>query len=304
MSRYILARFLQALISLLAVTIGVFLIVRTIGDPVNVILPIDASREQVEQVRQSLGLDKPVLTQYKDYMFDMMQGDLGLSYTKRQPVMDLVSERVPATLQLGLVSLAITFFIAIPLGVYAAARKGSWVDWVSRIFAVLGQSIPVFWLGIILIQLFAVQWGLLPAGGRGEWKQLVLPSVTLGIFLISGLMRLTRSAMLEVLGSDYVKMARAKGVAEQIVLWKHAFRNAAIPVLTFSALLLVGVLSGAVIVETVFAWPGLGRLVVESIRSRDLNVVQGVIVLFAGFYILANLCVDILYAYVNPRIRF
>ncbi len=304
MSRYILARFLQALISLFAVTVGVFLIVRTIGDPVHVILPLDASREQVEQVRQSLGLDKPVVTQYTDYMFNLMQGDFGLSYTKRQPVQTLITERVPATLQLGLVSLAITFFIAIPLGVYAAARKGSWVDWTSRIFAVLGQSIPVFWLGIILIQLFAVQWGLLPAGGRGEWKQLVLPSATLGIFLISGLMRLTRSAMLEVLGSEYVKMARAKGVAEQIVLWKHAFRNAAIPVLTFSALLLVGVLTGAVIVETVFAWPGLGRLVVESIRSRDLNVVQGVIILFAAFYILANLCVDILYAYVNPRIRF
>ncbi len=304
MTKFILSRFLQAIVGLLAVTLITFVIVRLIGDPVTTILPIDATREQIEDVRKSLGLDQPLWKQYEIYMSGLLHGDLGTSIKNRQPVSELIRERLPATLQLGLVSLAITFFTAIPLGVYAAARKGSFIDWGARILAILGQSIPVFWLAIILIQVFAVQLGILPPGGRGSWNQLVLPSVTLGIFLCSGLVRLTRSSMLEVLESDYVKMARAKGVSEQVVLWKHAFRNAAIPVLTFSALLVVAILTGAVIVETVFAWPGLGRLVVDSVRSRDLTVVQGVIFLFAAFYIMANLVVDLMYAYLNPRIRF
>ena len=304
MGRFILTRALQALISLFVVTLVTFFIIRLTGDPVDALLPIDATREQIEQVRTSLGLDEPFWVQYRIFMANLFQGDLGESTRNTLPVSELIRDRLPATLQLGLVSLGIGFLIAIPLGVYAAANLGRPLDWGARIFAVLGQSIPLFWMGILFIQVFAVWWGILPAGGKGTLSQLVLPTLTLGIYIVAGLMRLTRSAMLEVLSTEYIKMARLKGVSEQRVLWIHGFRNAAIPVLTFAALLTVGVMTGSVIVETVFAWPGLGRLVVDAVRSRDFPIVQGVVLLFSALYILANFLVDVLYAYLNPRIRY
>ncbi len=304
MGKFVLARVAQALISLVLVSVVIFLVVRLTGDPLLTILPEEAEREQFDRMREFLGLDRPVAVQYFSYMGNVLTGDFGESIRTRSPVGDLLWDRLPATLELGLLAMGISFILAIPLGVYAASRPGSPLDIFARMFAVLGQSIPAFWLGILLIQLFAVQWDLLPAGGRGSPEQLILPALTLGLFLMAGFMRLTRSAMLEVLGSEYIKAARLKGVSQQKVLWRHAFPNAAVPVLTFGALITIAVLTGSVVVETVFAWPGLGRLVVDAIRARDFPIVQGAVLIFSVFYIAGNLFVDIAYAYLNPRIRY
>ena len=303
MGRFILGRTFQSLVSLFIVTVVIFLLARLTGDPAQLLIPDEWTREQADVLRASLGLDKPLPVQYWIYLTGLFQGDLGTSNLARLPVSDLIVERLPATLELGITSVVLATIIAVPIGIYAAYYRGAPLDLAGRLFAVLGQSMPIFWTGILLIMVFAVILNWLPAGGRGSVLHLVLPSITIGWFVAAGIMRLTRSSMLEVLDSDYVRLARIKGVNERVILWKHAFRNATVPVLTYGAIIMVGVLSGSVVTETVFAWPGLGRLLIEGVFSRDFPVVQGVILLLSSMYILVNLLVDILYVFLNPRLR-
>ena len=296
-------RFFEAIVSMLAVTVIVFLMVRISGDPVQMLLPLEATPDQKELLTKALGLDKPIVVQYWRYLTGLARVDFGVSTRTRLPVRDLILSRLPATLELGVVALGFAFAIALPIGIYSAYWRDTPLDLVARLFAILGQSLPAFWTGILLILIFGVYLKVLPAGGRGTPLHLVLPAFTLGWFAVAGVMRLTRSSMLEVLGSEYIKLARAKGVPERTILWKHALRNAAIPVLTFASVISVIILSGSVVTETVFAWPGMGRLMIEGAMARDFPLVQGVVLLFSAMYIGGNLLVDISYVYLNPRLR-
>jgi ABC-type dipeptide/oligopeptide/nickel transport system permease component len=260
--------------------------------------------EDKERLRRHLGLEKSIAEQYWKFLSHAVRGDLGKSISTREPVIDVLFERGVATFQLGIVAFGISILIAVPAGVYSAVKRGTFPDMMFRVIAISGQSIPVFWLGLMLILLFGVILRILPTGGAGSPLHLILPSITLGWYVAAGIMRLTRTSMLEVLRSEYIQLARAKGVSEQWVIWRHGFKNAALPVLTFSVLLFVMMLGGAVVTETVFAWPGLGRLVIQSVMWRDYPVVQGVVLLLSTLYILGNLLVDILYAYLNPKIRY
>lgn len=289
---------------MLAVVTIVFIAVRATGDPALVYLPDTATHEDIVAMRQKLGLDRPLATQFLIYLGRAAKGDFGDSFRTRDSALQEVLRRFPATLQLGAISIIICILIAIPIGVYSAVARGTVLDLVARWFAVLGQSMPVFWLGIVLIYIFSVGLGWLPTGGRGGIQHLVLPSVTLGWYVAAGIMRLTRSAMLDVLGSDYTTLARAKGVPEWLVIWKHAFRNALLGVVTFAAILFITMLTGAVIVEMVFAWPGVGRLVIDSLSRRDFPVIQAGVLVLSAMFIVANLLVDILYGYLNPRIKY
>ena len=305
MGRFIIKRTGHAVITMFVVSMIVFMIVRLSGDPVLLLVPDEAPAEDYEEMRKLLRLDEHITVQYVIWMRKVLVGDLGVSTTQRLPVATLISERFPATLQLTSLAFAFTLILGLPIGVYAAAYRGSPLDLFARAFAVLGQALPNFWLGIVFILIFAVWLGWLPAAGReGGIEYLIMPAVTIGWFPVAGVMRLTRSSMLEVLNSEYVKLARVKGVRESMVLWKHAFKNAALPVLTYSALIIVFMVRGSVIVETVFAWPGVGRLVLEAVYNRDFPIVQSVVLLFAMFFISANLVVDIAYAYLNPKIRY
>ena len=304
MARFILRRFLQALLSMFIVTIFIFGIVRLSGDPLQIILPEEAPPEKYEEMARLLYLDRPIHVQYLKWMSGVLTGDFGESSTLQVPVSTLIAERLPATMQLTAVAFAFTLALGLTVGIYAAAHRGSSLDVISRSVAIIGMAVPNFWLGIILIMVFAVWLGILPAGGKGDWTSLILPAITLGTFPVAGLMRLTRSSMIEVLDSEYVKLARIKGVKESLVLWKHAFKNAGLPVLTFASLYLILMLRGSVITETVFAWPGVGRLVLDSILNRDFPVIQGVVLMFSSWFIFTNLLMDVFYAYLNPKIRF
>jgi peptide/nickel transport system permease protein len=302
--RYILARSGQAMLSMLAVTFFVFGIVRLSGDPLQVLLPVEASRQQYDEMRRMLYLDQPLYVQYGIWMSRALVGDFGLSTKHRLPVSQLVGERLPSTLALSAVAFPLTIILGLTIGVYAAAYRNSALDVAARTFAVIGQAAPNFWMGIVLIMIFAVWAGWLPAGGKDDWRSYILPAITLGWYPVAGVMRLTRSSMIEVLGSEYVKLARVKGVSENKVLWTHAFKNAALPVLTFSALVFIFMIRGSVIVETVFAWPGIGGLVLEAVYNRDFPIVQAVVLMFSSWVIFGNLLVDVLYAFLNPRIRY
>ena len=304
MQRYILGRVLQAIVSLAVVSMVVFALVRFSGDPVRIMAPPEASEKDIAAMRAYLGLDRPWLEQYGRFVVRAVQGDFGQSVRFRRPALDLVLERYPATLELGGLAVLIVVGIAIPVGVYAAVRRNSPLDYAARAFAALGQAVPPFWLGLLLVLVFGVLLHLLPTSGRGTPLHVVLPGITLGWFAVAGLMRLTRSAMLDQLGSEYVKLARIKGLSERQVVWKHAFKNAALPVITFAALLFVALLNGSIITETVFGWPGLGLLVVEAVDARDYPIVQAVVLFLSAMYIGINLLVDVLYAYLNPKIRY
>ena len=304
MSQFILRRFIQALVSMFIVTVFVFGIVRLSGDPLQLILPEEAPPEKYEEMARLLYLDKPIHVQYLRWMSGVLKGDFGTSTRLQVPVSTLIGEGLPNTIQLTAVAFVFTLVVGLTVGIYAAANRGSRLDVISRSVAIIGMAVPNFWLGIILIMIFAVYLGWLPAGGKGDWTSVILPALTLGTFPVAGLMRLTRSSMIEVLDSEYVKLARIKGVKESLVLWKHAFKNAALPVLTFASLYLVLMLRGSVITETVFAWPGIGRLVLDAILNRDFPVVQAVVLMFSSWFIFSNLLLDVLYAYVNPKIRF
>ena len=304
MARYLAGRLLQALVSLFVVSIIVFALVRVSGDPIQIMAPAEATEQDIAALRAHLGLDRPWAVQYGWFLTGVLRGDFGQSIRFRRPALDLVLERYGATLELGGLAVLIVIAVALPVGVYAAVWRGSRLDYIARTFAALGQAVPPFWLGLLLVLVFGVLLRLFPTSGRGTPLHVVLPGITLGWFAVAGLMRLTRSAMLDVLGTEYVKLARIKGLPERRVIWKHAFKNAALPVVTFAALVFVALLNGSIITETVFGWPGLGLLVIEAVESRDYPIVQAVVLCLSAMYIGVNLLVDVLYAYLNPKIRY
>ena len=303
MTRFLLGRLAQTLLSMLVVISIVFVLTRLSGSPIDLLLDVNASERDQEILTRALGLDRPLPLQYAIYVKKIFLGDFGNSVLTRRPVTEHIWERLPATAELGVVAMLMSVLIGVPLGMYSAVRRGTAFDSGARIFAVLGQSMPAFWLGLMLILFFGVVLGVLPAGGRGGLTHLILPAFTLGYFTSAAILRLTRSAMLEVLGSDYIKFARLKGLHEQVVLWKHGLKNALLPVVTFAVLLFVQFLGGAVVTETVFAWPGLGRLILESITTRDYPIVQAGVLVLSALYLTGNLLVDVLYGYLNPKIR-
>jgi peptide/nickel transport system permease protein len=304
MQRYLLSRLGQALVSLVAVSMVIFVIVRLTGDPMEVLMPPEATQADIAVARAAYGFDKSWPEQYAVFLSHAARGDFGNSLRFRRPALDLVRERYPNSLLLGGIALLFALSVALPVGVYSAVHRGTGLDYFSRAMAAFGQAVPPFWLGLVLILLFGVIFHVLPTSGIGTPAHLVLPAFTLGWFAVAGLTRLTRSAMLDVLGAEFIKLARLKGLPERQVIWKHAFKNAALPVLTFAALLFVALLNGAIIVETVFNWPGVGLLVIEAVFNRDYPVVQTVVMILSAMYICANFFVDILYAYVNPKIRY
>jgi peptide/nickel transport system permease protein len=305
MQRFILIRLSHSILALFAVSIIIFGLARVSGDPVSMMLPVEATQEDFARVRAAWGLDKPVYMQYLTYMGHVFQGDFGDSIRwKGQTSLSLVLERFPATLELAILSLFVAAIIALPIGVVVAVKKDTSVDMAGKVVALLGQSLPSFWLGLMLMWVFAVQFELLPTSGRGGWQHLILPAVALGYFQVAAVMRLTRSSMLEVLDTEFVKLARIKGISERSVVWKHCLRNALIAPLTYFGLILGGFLTGSVVTETVFSWPGVGLLAIDAVRARDFPVIQTVVIFFASVFILSNLLVDILYAYLDPRIRY
>lgn len=303
MSTYLLQRLGQAGLTIVAALLIVFVLARLTGDPVLLMVPPEATPDQVEAARVRLGLDGSMFQQFWSFITSAFQGDLGESLRARRPAAEVVSERLPATLQLGALSFALTSLIAIPLGVYSAAKQGGRFDRIAQVFVAVAQAIPGFWLGALLILFFSVRTGWLPTSGRGGWEHMVMPVITLSLFSVAGLARLSRSAVLETLRTEYVKFARVKGASERKVLWTHSFRNAFLTILTLQALLLINTLSGAVIVETIFNWPGVGLLAIESVASRDFPVVQAVVLLLAIAYTFGNLLVDLAYGYLNPQVR-
>jgi peptide/nickel transport system permease protein len=304
MQRYILGRFAQALLCIIGLTMIVFMLIRLSGDPVSMMLPLEATREEYEAMKIQLGLDRPIYIQYVNFISGIAKGDFGTSIRFQKPCLEMFMLKFPNTLQLALTSMAIAVFLGVPVGILSAVKFGTWFDNFGKIFALLGQAMPVFWVGLMLIVIFGVQLRLLPPAGMGNWTHLVMPAFTLGWFFTAALLRLTRSAMLDVLDSEYIKMARIKGVRERGVILRHAFKNAAIPVVTLGALNFIFLLNGTVITETVFAWPGVGRLVVDSIYARDYPMIQTCVLIASFLFVFTNLFVDILYAYLDPRIRY
>ncbi|WP_193065409.1 ABC transporter permease [Oceanobacillus oncorhynchi] len=303
MFHYILKRLLQSVIVLLGVLIIVFFTLRLSGNPIDVLLPPGASEEMVEIYTEQLGLDKPLVAQFGIYLMNIFQGDFGISYYYKESVTSIIFERLPATIQLTLFSFLFTLIIGIPAGVYSALKSGKASDYIVRIFALIGQCMPAFWVGLLLIIIFAVQLKLFPTQGTGSFSNLVLPSITLGLYSAATTVRLLRSSMLEVLSKDYIQVAASKGLSKRRIVWKHAFKNAVTAILTVLGIQVAGLLAGSMIVETVFSWPGIGRLVVQSINNRDFAVVQAVVILIASIYVIINLLVDVLYSMINPRVR-
>jgi len=305
MQRFVARRALQSLLAILAMSLIVFSLARITGNPLDVMLPLEAGPEDYARVSKHWGLDQPLVAQYFIFLRKALGGDFGNSWKWHgHSAMGLVWERLPATLQLAGFALLISVVIALPIGVLSAVMKGTVWDSAAKIIALLGQSLPAFWLGIVLMWIFAVHLGWFPTSGRGGLQHMILPAITLGWFQVAALMRLVRSSMLEVLDSEFVKLTRIKGLPEWKVVWKHCLRNAAIAPLTFFAIIAGVLMTGAVVTESVFSWPGTGLLVVDAVRARDFQVVQAVVIVFAGIFILTNLMVDILYAYLDPRIRY
>ena len=305
MQRYIAIRLVQAVFVLLAVSVIVFGLARASGNPVVLMLPIDAGPEDYERLTRFWGLDKPLHIQYWKFLTNAVQGDFGESIKwPGRTAMDMVGSRVVATLQLAGSSMILAAFMAVAFGVLTAIRRDTPFDYLGKIFALFGQSAPAFWIGIMLIWVFAVELEWFPTSGRGGISHMVLPVVTMGWFEVAAIMRLVRSSMLDTMDSEYVKLARIKGLPEWKVAWKHCLRNAAIAPLTYFGIIAGALVLGSVIVETVFSWPGLGMLTVEAVLARDFQVVQAVAMVFAVGFIGLNLIVDILYAYLDPRIRY
>ena len=285
------------------VSLVVFALVHLSGDPVLLMVSSDAPPDVVATTRHALGFDRPLREQFADYVTRAARGDLGVSLRSSLPVATLIRQRLPATIELTLAALLIAVVVAIPAGIVSAVKRGSALDRLAMVGAVAGQAVPIFWLALLLIAFFGVYLRWLPVFGRGSLAHLVLPAVSLSTVILGRLARLVRSSMLEVLGQDYVRTARAKGVGEIRVLAGHALKNAAIPIVTLLGLQFAQLLGGAVVTETIFAWPGIGRLVVEAIFNRDFPVVQGVVILGGAMIIMVNFMVDILYAVIDPRIR-
>jgi len=299
-----LRQIVQAAIVLFNVSLVVFVLVRIVpGDPARLMLGMEASEDAVQAARTQFGFDRPLYVQYAQFVGGALRGDLGQSVRFRRPVMDLLRESFPATLELALAATAIALVVAVPAGIYAAVHRDSAVDRLLMGGALIGQAMPIFWLGIMLITLFSVKLGWLPTSGRGSLAQLVMPSVTLSTYVMALLARLTRSNMLDVLREQYVRTARAKGLRETIIVHKHALMCAALPIVTVLGLQVGALLSGAVVTETVFNWPGIGTLALRAIQQRDYPVVQGVVLVSAALFVLINGTVDLAYRYLDPRVR-
>jgi|RhiMethySRZTD1v2_1073278.scaffolds.fasta_scaffold494699_2 peptide/nickel transport system permease protein len=303
MVKVIGARIMHSLLSLLFLLILGFSLVRLSGDPINFLVEPTASPAQKQMIREQLGLDRSIPIQFVDYLGQLARGDLGLSFRYRAPVVDLIEQRLPNTLLMATAAVLLMIAVAVPLGVQAAYRQGTSVDLTARGIAALGQAVPDFWLGLMLILVFAVNLKWFPAGGYGGVSHLVLPAITLSFAAIAGLTRLLRSSMIEVLNSDYVLFLRARGTPEPTILWKHSLRNAGLTSLSFIGVVIGGLVTGSVLVETIFNWPGIGLLFIEAVRNRDFGVAQGVMLFFGVAYIVSNLLVDVLYMRLNPRLR-
>lgn len=302
---YLLRRILQMIPVMVGVTLIIFVLLRISGDPVSLYLPEEATDQQVAELREAFGLDEPIWRQYLIFTGDLVRGDFGESIRFRnQNVADIVLERLPATLELAAAAIGIAILVSLPAGIVGALWHGRWPDHVASAIAVLGRAMPNFWVGIMLILFFSVRTGLLPVSGRGSASHIVLPAITLGSALAAILMRLMRTSMLEVMSLDYVRTARAKGLRPRIVIVKHVLRNALMGYVTVLGLEVAGLMAGSVITEQVFAWPGIGLLAIQAINSRDMAVVQAVVIVSAAIVMIANLLTDLVYAVVDPRIRY
>lgn len=296
-------RLLHGLSSILGASVIIFLISRLSGDPLALLLPADAPSQVIEATRRHLGLDQPLVAQYLVFLGHAVTGDFGNSYRWQEPALGLILERLPATVELALAALGFSIAMAVPFGVLSAVYRGSWFDRFAKVFAMLGQAMPNFWVGLLLILFFAVQLNWLPAFGRDSWNSLVLPAIALGWYPVAAQTRVVRSAMLDVLDSDYIRMGRAMGLPERVLIWKYALRNAAIPLVTILGVYFAAMLGGAFVVEVIFAWPGVGRTVVEAVFARDFPVVQAGVMLTSVLFVLSNLMVDLSYGLIDPRIR-
>ena len=304
MQRYILRRFVQSVALLFVLALIIFALARVSGNPADLLLREDATQEDRAHLLRVLGLDRPVHEQLYLFLAGALRGDLGESIRYRKPAVEVFFERLPNTLKLLPLAMVGALVIAIPLGVLAAVYRGTFVDRASGAIAVLGLATPSFWLGIVLIYIFSIKLGVLPSSRMGGPSHYVLPAITLGLFLVAGMMRLVRSSLLEVMGSEFVKLARIKGLSQTVVIWKHCLSNALIPVTTLFGVYFALLITGAIVTETVFAWPGVGRLTYEAVIFRDYPMLQAVILLKAIIVLGVNLSVDILYAYLDPRVRY
>jgi len=304
MKSYILHRLFQVVIVIWGISLITFSLLHLFRDPVLILLPPEATKEDVELLRREMGLDQPIVVQYVKFLSGMVRGDFGKSFVAHQPALSLVLERMPMTLWLAASGLLLALIVSIPLGILAAIRRNRIQDHSASVLAVLGQAMPLFWLDIMLIIIFAVKLRLLPASGAGSFRHIILPAAGIAVSLLPIFMRLTRSRMIEILSQDYIRTARAKGLGERAVLFRHALRNALIPVITILGFQFGMLLGGAVITETIFAWPGVASLVVESIFNSDFPVVQAAVALFALLIVFANLITDITVAWLDPKTRF
>lgn len=304
MTRYVIIRIFQALIALIGITILVFILVRLSGDPMDLIRTPTSTEEEIARLKEYFGLDKSYPEQLWIYLNSLFRGDFGTSIIKRQPVIDMIKAALPNTIKMGLPSFIIAMSLALVLGVLAATKRDSLLDNGVKLLAVLGQALPGFWVAVMLVLLFSVKLRLLPVAGMGTLKHYVLPVGTMVFFMLPGMMRLVRSSMLDVLDSEYIKLARIKGLPDRKIIWKHALRNALIAPLTSAGMLFASLITGAVITEIIFNWPGMGRLAVEAVQARDFPVVQAITIIVASMVLGMNILVDITYAIVDPQIRF
>jgi len=303
LARFLAYRLLRMLVAMWCVVTVVFIVMRLSGDPVPLLLPPDAPIAEMERLRHEMGLDRPIPVQYGVFVNQAIRGDFGRSIHFRTSALAVVWERVPATLELAFASFLCAIVVAIPAGILSAVKRGSTYDNIVMGVALIGQAAPTFYIGIMLILVCSLWLGLFPTSGRGEWRQLVLPSVTLGAFAMASIARITRSAVLEILMADFIRTARAKGVPEFWTIVKHVMRNAAIPVVTIVGLQLGNLLGGAVVTETIFSWPGIGRLAIQSIYNRDYPIVQSCVFMTAAMFVVLNFLVDVTYGLLDPRIR-
>ncbi len=301
---YLLKRLLHTVYVIIGISVISFFFIHLSGDPVMLMLPGDASNQEIEDLRERLGFNDPIPVQCVRFAWNAVRGDFGESLYYHVPVMDLIVERLPASIELAVAAMVLALAVAVPIGIVSAVKRGSLLDMTAMLGALFGLSMPHFWLGIMLMLLFSVQLGWLPTSGRGTWLHLILPATALGMSLMAMFARLTRSVMLEVLSLDYIRTARAKGLKERMVIGKHALKNALIPLVTVAGMQFGFLIGGTVIIETVFAWPGLGRLVVQAIFNRDYPLVQAIVLVMAVIFVGMNLLVDLLYIYLDPQISY
>jgi len=304
MINFVIKRLLMVIPVIISVSFIVFFIVNLApGDPARLVVGVEADEATIERVREELGLNENIFVRFAMYMYNMLRGDLGTSFYSDKPVMEAYFERFPATITLAFWTVVIGMIVSLPLGIISAVKQYSWIDNFGMVFALLAVSMPNFWLGILLILLFSLKLGILPSGGYQGWYSVIMPAATIGMQMFAVMTRMTRSAMLEVIRQDYIKTARAKGLSERVVILKHAFNNALIPIITTIGTMFISMVCGAVVIEQVFAWPGVGRLILDAISKRDFPVVIGSVTLTTIVVCIVNLFIDILYGFVDPRIK-